>query len=102
MKKGEIKDIILRWDLWDETKEAVPFLSQPVDYPTDHLTLTVTLPSKPKQVTLYHFSDYLALETDEDRLVEKCSGDFDAFNGQIVYDIPKPYWGHKYMIGWVP
>lgn len=102
MKKGENREILLHWDLFDESREAVPFLSQPADYPIDRMTLVVSLPKKPMQITFTHFSDYLALDSDDDRIVEKRDGVYDELNGEVVYDILKPHWGHKYKIGWIP
>lgn len=100
MMKGETREIAIRWDLFDESKKAQPFLSQGIDVPTDRLILRVILPSEPKEITLWEFPDYQTLDVDPNRSVKR-KGEYDKITGEIVYDIAKPKLGHKFKIGWV-
>ena len=97
IRKGEIVEFTIQWDLFDEKRTAVPFLSTMIDLPTEHLILRVKLPRKlkPKYAMAYEFKDYidtLPIYTQELH--------WNPTTESLEYEVRSPKLYHKYMIRW--
>ncbi len=97
LRRGEVIDFTIEWELFDEKKLAVPFLSTMIDRDTNHLLLQVILPRElaPKSAYCHEFADYtdtLPIATQEIR----CS----PTTRILSYDILHPKKNHKYLIRW--
>ena len=101
LHKAKEVEVALRWDLYCEG-DAIPFLSQIVDHPTDYLELSVFVPYKPSDIKFIHFNSGEGVETDPNSIVEVKDGVFYLATGQMRYVVEKPKYGHKYMIHWTP
>lgn len=97
VRRGEVVDFTIEWELFDEKKLAVPFLSTMIDRDTNHLLLQVILPRElaPKSAYCHEFADYadtLPIATQEIH----CS----PTTRILSYDILHPKKNHKYLIRW--
>ncbi len=101
LKKGEKTQVVLSWDLFCEGG-SVPFLSQPVESPTDYLELSVTVPEEPDEIKYIHFNDMGGTETNRSTVIEIHDGEYNRATGEIRYEIHSPNLRHKYMIRWTP
>jgi len=101
LHKAQIVEIALRWDLYCDG-EAVPFLSQIIDHPTEYLELSVFVPYKPKDIEFIHFNSGEGIVTDPNSIVGRKPGIFYPATGQMRYVIEKPKFKNKYMIRWTP
>lgn len=97
LKSGDQADFVVEWDLYDEKRTAVPFLSTMIDFPTQHLRMRVVLPEnlRPKEAFAYDFRNYI------DKLpvaVEEKA--WDPATHSISYEVPNPQYPHKYLLRW--
>ncbi len=97
LRIGECVDFVVQWDLVDEQRQAVPFLSTMVDFETSHLRLTVVLPEalKPNKVLAHEFKNYI--DTLPIATVEL---EWNPIQHSATYEIKNPILYHKYMISW--
>lgn len=96
-KKGEEIEFTVHWDLFDEHKTAVPFLSTIVDRPTHKIVMRVVLPSnlKPKHILFFDYPDTATWMPEQ-----VLDGNFDPITREIRYEISDPKYQHKYLISW--
>lgn len=97
LKKSEVVDFIIEWELVDEKRSGVPFLSATIDTETKYLSLMVILPDKlkPSRAYSYEFANYIdavPIETNEITWNQTTKSlDFEV-------SLPKKY--HRYLIRW--
>lgn len=103
LKRAEQAEVFLRWDLYC-AGSPVHFLSQPVDYPTDYLELSVFVPYKPTGISFVHFNTLGGQLSDQNTIEEEkpANDKFNPATGEIRYTIRHPKFGHKYLIKWTP
>ena len=97
LRKGESVEFTVQWDLYDEKRSAVPFLSTMIDFPTEHLIMKVKLPKDlaPKYAMAHEFRDYidtLPISTQELH--------WNPTTESLEYEVYSPKLYHKYMIRW--
>jgi len=96
LKEGEEADFVIEWDLFDEKKTAVRFLSTMIDFPTEHLSMQVILPDNLTQNKAFCCSEY---RNYLDRVpIRKTELQRNSATKSINYEIPKPKLYHKYLI----
>lgn len=97
LKKNEVVDFTIEWELVDERRSGVPFLSATIDTETKYLSLKVLLPDelKPSRAYSYEFANYIdavPIETNEIAWNQTTKSlDFEV-------SLPKKY--HRYLIRW--
>jgi len=94
---NEVTEFVVGWDLYDQAKSAVPFLSTMIDFDTKHLVMEVVLPPElaPKRAYFYDFRNYidtLPITTQEVQ--------WDPATQSIRCEVPQPKRYHKYLIRW--
>lgn len=95
--KGEEVDFTIEWELFDENKAAIPFLSTRIYRETKHLSMRVMLPPQlaPKHAHCYEFSHMR-----DDQPLSKKNTLWSPATQCISYEIPFPKKYHKYLISW--
>lgn len=99
LKRGEIVDFTVEWQLNDPDSSAVPFLSTMIDFPTDRLLMTVLIPVAfmPKDVQGHEFANYIhTLPTKTVPLT------WNPASHSISYQVDHPRLEGKYLIRWYP
>jgi hypothetical protein len=95
-KKNEPVDFVIEWELFDEEKSALPFLSTMIDCPTEHLIMQVILPKNLANKQSYLCSEY---RNYIDRgPIKKCEQRWDEVTQIIKFEIDKPKLYHKFKI----
>ena len=96
-RNGDIFDFTLEWELIDDEKTAIPYLSTMVDRETKHLLLQVVLPREltPTRAYCYVFASFM-----ETLPVETHKIEWSPASRSIRYEIPQPKRSHKYTIRW--
>lgn len=95
--KDDVLEFTVEWELIDEEKKAVPFLSTMIDHETKYLFLQVILPDElaPQRVYFYEFEHYKDTLPSETR-----KGQWSPASRSIMYEVPEPKKDHKYSIRW--
>jgi len=95
LKKGEEVDFVIEWDLFDESKKAVPFLSTVIDFPTERLLMRVILPPNlaPEWAYCREYKNYIDRIPINEKKIQCNPMKYD-----ITYDVPHPKRYHKYLI----
>ncbi len=99
IRKGDAVDFTIEWELVDEDKTSLPYLSTMIERDTKHLVLQVVLPYElaPTRAYCYVFANYL-----ETLPVEMYQMEWSMASRSIRYDVPQPKIYHKYTIRWYP
>jgi len=97
LKRGEVEEIAVEWDLHDESGLAQPLLASGIYEPTDLLILRVILPRDlaPQKVNLYMFRDFV-----ETAPAEVHIGRYDHVTGEIEWPVKHPLLAAKYAVVW--
>jgi hypothetical protein len=97
LQKGEKAEFTVEWELFDDKFTAIPFLSTPIDFPTDHLTLRVILPIsiRPVKATAQRYKTYI-----DQVPIEAKELQYDNDSQALIYDVTSPALKSKYMIRW--
>ena len=95
--KEDIIEFTIEWELVDEEKKAVPFLSTMIDHETKYLFLQVILPYElaPKRAYLYEFEHYKDTLPSVTRQAQ-----WSPASRSIMYEVLEPKKDHKYAIRW--
>lgn len=100
--KGEIFDMGMKMELRDPDHKSLPYLSSGVYEITDRLTLVVlfSMDLMPVNIRLLSYIHY----TDEDHFkcedIDKLDINATGDRKMVVFDIPSPIYGGKYIIEW--
>jgi hypothetical protein len=95
LKKDDVVEFSIQWDLLDQIQIAIPFLSTMIERETDYLSLQVFLPSAPKRAYFYEFANFI------DTLpVETKEIFWNPEDKSIYCEVPNPQKYHKYLIRW--
>jgi len=95
--KGEVVEFTIEWEMVDEERKALPFLSTMIDRGTKYLFMQVRLPRRltPTRAYLHeytHFTDTLPSITRRIR--------YNPAARSITCEVSKPKKYHKYLIRW--
>jgi len=95
LKKGEEVSFVIEWDLFDESKKAIPFLSTMIDFPTERLLMRVILPPNlaPEWAYCREYKNYIDRIPINEKKIQCNPMKYD-----ITYDVPHPKRYHKYLI----
>lgn len=99
LKKGEIVEFTVQWDLFDDSNNAVPFLSTMIDAPTERLIMQVVLPSAmaSEKAFFHEFSNYIdKLPISTEELT------WNPASLSFTHQIDQPVMNRKYLIRWHP
>lgn len=95
LEVDEVVEFTIQWDLVDQNRIAIAFLSTMIERDTEYLSLEVSLPTPPKRAYYYEFEsfiDTLPVETKEVFWNPK--------EKSIRCEVPNPQKYHKYLIRW--
>jgi hypothetical protein len=97
LRKDEVADFTIEWELFDEKAKAITFLSTMIDYETQYLLLEVILPPElaPKKAYFYEYKNFL------DTLpISVHNLSWSPATRSIRSEVVQPQKYHKYMIRW--
>lgn len=97
LRSGQTQDFTIEWDLFDEKKEAVPFLSTSIDLRTERLKMEVILPHSlaPKKAYANIFDNYLKTLPQETEELH-----WNPATETITFEVQNPKKFYKYLINW--
>jgi len=97
LQKGQCAEFTIEWDLFDEKRTAIPFLSTPIDFPTDHLILRVVLPiaKRPVRATAHRYETYI-----DQVPIEAKELQYNTDTQSLNHNVVSPALKSKYMIRW--
>jgi len=97
LRRGQMLDFTIEWELVDENKIAQPFLSTMIDRDTKHLLLQVILPLEldPTRAYCYEFAHYTETLPIAMQVIHVSPA-----TRILRYEIPEPKKDHKYEIRW--
>lgn len=95
--KDDVIEFTIEWELVDEEKKAVPFLSTMIDHETKYLFLQVILPDElaPQRAYFHEFTHFKETLPSETRKVQ-----WSPASRSIMYEVTEPKKDHKYTIRW--
>lgn len=101
---GEVHDVQVDWDLYDERRRALPFYSTTIDVPTDYLKMTVVLHKPPIAAKAMVFpavaKTMVFPSTSGSEPVEVFDLEADPQTNTICWEIANPKLGYRYLITW--
>lgn len=93
----EIVDFTIEWELIDEERKAVPYLSTMIEREMNRLLLQVVLPRElaPTRAYFYVFANYVETLPIETQPIQ-----WSPASRILQYEVPQPTIYHKYTIRW--
>jgi hypothetical protein len=97
LQKGQRVEFTTEWSLFDDKRTAIPFLSTPIDFPTDHLILRIVIPiaKRPIRATAHRYTTYI-----DQVPIEAKELQYNTDTQSLEYDVVSPALKSKYMIRW--
>lgn len=95
--KGEIVEFTIEWNMVDEERKALPFLSTMIDRETKYLFLQVRLPRQltPTRAYFHEYTNYTDTLPSDTKQIR-----YNPAARSITYEVSKPKKHHKYLIRW--
>lgn len=95
--KGEVVEFTIEWEMMDEERKALPFLSTVIDRETEYLFMQVRLPRQltPTRAYLHEYANFIDTLPSITRPIR-----YNPAARSITYEMSRPKKYHKYLIRW--